>query len=75
MPVVTGIDVTVIVVTDEAIVLIGVVATAGGRDVGTIVVGGCVCTGAGAEGATHPATKIAANKNTIVIISVLVPFI
>ena len=75
MPVVTGIDVTVIVVTDEAIVLVGVVVTVGGRDVGTIVVGGCVWTGAGGEGATHPAAKIAANKNTIVIISVLVLFI
>jgi hypothetical protein len=72
---VTGIDVIVIVVTDEAIVLVGVVVTVGGRDVGTIVVGGSVWTGAGAGGDTQPAAKIAAIKNIIVIISVLVPFI
>jgi hypothetical protein len=72
---VTGIDVTVIVVTDEAIVPVGVVVTVGGRDVGTIVVDGCVWTGAGAGGDIQPAAKIAAIKNIIVIISVLVPFI
>jgi hypothetical protein len=72
---VTGIDVIVIVVTDEAIVPVGVVVTVGGRDVGTIVVDGCVWTGAGAGGDIQPAAKIAAIKNIIVIISVLVPFI
>jgi len=73
--VVTGIDVIEIVVTDEAIVLVGVVVTVGGRDVGTIVVGGCIWTGTGVGGDVHPAAKIAASKNTIVIISVLVLFI
>jgi hypothetical protein len=72
---VTGIDVTVIVVTDEAIVLVGVVVTVGGSDVGTIVVGGCVWTGTGVDGDVHPAANIAANKNTLIIISVLVVFI
>jgi hypothetical protein len=72
---VAGIDVTVTVVTDEAVVLVGVVVIVGGRDVGTIVVGGCVWAGAGAGGDTQPAAKIAAIKNVIVIIRVLVPFI
>jgi predicted small secreted protein len=49
--------------------------TVGGRDVGTFVVSGCVWTGAGVGGDTQPAAKIAAIKNIIVIISVLVPFI
>ena len=75
VPVVTGIDVTGIVVTDGALVLTGVVVTVGGRDAGTIVVGGGVWTGAGVDGDAHPAAKIAASKNTLVIISVLVPFI
>jgi hypothetical protein len=75
---VPGIDVTVNVVTDEAIVAVKVVVTVGGMDVGTIVtivVGGRVWTGAEAGGDTQPAVKIAAHKNTIVIISVLVLFI
>jgi hypothetical protein len=49
--------------------------TVGGRDVGTIVVGGCVWTGTVVDGDVHPAANIAANKNTLIIISVLVVFI
>jgi hypothetical protein len=71
----TGIEVTGVVVEIGAIVFCVVIETVVGIDVGTIVVGGCVCTGAGVDGDAHPAAKTAASKNTIVIISVLVPFI
>jgi hypothetical protein len=74
--VIAGVEVTAVLVAAGAIVFCGVVETVFGSDVRTMVVGGGVWTGGGAEGDAHPATKIAAtSKNIIVIIRALFPFI
>jgi hypothetical protein len=71
----TGIEVTGVVVAIGAIVFSAVVETVAGIDVWVIVVGGGVWAGTVEVGDVHPATKIAASKQTIVIISGLFPFI